>query len=65
MTSFILFLVGAFYSEAMALKAGSIVLLIDLSYKIKVPVICMKLFLSPFESGGKLAMALAYCIFAS
>ena len=36
----------------MALKAGSIVLLIDLSYKIKVPVICMKLFLSPFESGG-------------
>ena len=52
MTRFIVFSVGAFCSEAMALKAGNIVLSIALAQKRNIPGTCMKNVLSPFESGG-------------
>ena len=41
----------AFFSEAMALKSGIILMSISLAYKSKVPVTCTKNVLYPFESG--------------
>ena len=55
-----MFLVGAFCSEKMALQDGGIVMSIELAYKRKVLVTCMKNVLPPFESGGLLPMTLEY-----